>query len=168
METIYLNGQPVHTYGTMPQVGQKCPHFALVKSDLTPVTDDDFAGKNLILNIFPSLDTQTCAMSVRQFNARAAALHNTIVLAISADLPFAAARFCSVENIKNVIALSTFRNPLFGRCMGVEMTDGALQGLLARAIIVVNSERIITYCQLVGNISDEPDYQAALDCVKES
>lgn len=167
METINLNGQPVHTYGTMPQVGDKCPHFALVKSDLTPVTDDDYAGKNIILNIFPSLDTKTCAMTVRQFNMRATGLHNTIVLAISADLPFAAERFCTTENIKNVIALSTFRNPQFGRAMGLEMIDGALQGLLARAIFVVDRNRIITHRQLVSSISQEPDYQAALDSVRE-
>lgn len=166
METINLNGQSVHTYGTMPQVGDKCPHFALVKSDLTPVTDDDFAGKNLILSIFPSLDTKTCAMTVRQFNMRAAKLQDSVVLAISADLPFASERFCATENIENVITLSTFRNPEFGRCMGVEMIDGVLQGMLARAIFVVNRERIIIHSQLVRNISEEPNYQEALDCVK--
>lgn len=166
METINLNGQLVHTYGTMPQVGDKCPHFALVKSDLTPVTDDDFVGKNLILSIFPSLDTKTCAMTVRQFNMRAAKLQDSVVLAISADLPFASERFCATENIENVITLSTFRNPEFGRCMGVEMIDGVLRGMLARAIFVVNRERIIIHSQLVRNISEEPNYQEALDCVK--
>lgn len=166
METINLNGQSVHTYGTMPQVGDKCPHFALVKSDLTPVTDDDFVGKNLVLSIFPSLDTKTCAMTVRQFNMRAAKLQDSVVLAISADLPFASERFCATENIENVITLSTFRNPEFGRCMGVEMIDGVLRGMLARAIFVVNREGIIIHSQLVRNISEEPNYQEALDCVK--
>lgn len=167
METINLNGQSVHTYGTMPQVGDKCPHFSLVKNDLTVVTDEDFVGKKLILNIFPSLDTKTCAMTVRRFNMQAANLDNTVVLAVSADLPFAAERFCATENIENVITLSTYRNPQFGRCMGLEMIDGALQGLLARAVFVVDEERYITHCQLVRNVSHEPDYQSALDAVEK-
>ena len=166
MNTIHLKGNPVHTYGNMPQVGDACPHFSLVKSDLSTSTDEDFAGKRIILNIFPSLDTATCAMSVRQFNARAAALPNTVVLAISADLPFAAGRFCSTEHIDNVITLSTFRNPMFGRVMGVEMIDGPLQGLLARTVIVLDEQHRITYCEMVNEITQEPNYQAALDALK--
>ena len=166
MNTIHLKGFPVHTYGNMPQVGDACPHFSLVKSDLSTSTDEDFAGKRIILNIFPSLDTATCAMSVRQFNARAAALPNTVVLAISADLPFAAGRFCSTEHIDNVITLSTFRNPMFGRVMGVEMIDGPLQGLLARTVIVLDEQHRITYCEMVNEITQEPNYQAALDALK--
>lgn len=166
METIYLQGNPIHTYGVMPQVGDRCPHFSLVKSDLSTATDEDFAGKRIILNIFPSLDTATCAMSVRQFNARAAALPDTVVLAISADLPFAAGRFCSTENIDNVITLSTFRNPGFGRNMGLEMIDGPLQGLLARTVIVLDPNGRIIYRELVSEITQEPNYQAALEVLK--
>ncbi len=163
MNTIKIHGQAAHTYGTMPAVGQSCPHFALVKSDLSTATDEDFRGKRVVLNIFPSIDTATCAMSVRQFNSRAAGLPDTVVLAISADLPFAAGRFCSTEHIENVVTLSTFRNPMFGRAMGLELVDGPLQGLLARAVIILDEKGTIVYSELVEELTQEPNYKAALD-----
>lgn len=165
MNTINIHGQAAHTYGTMPAKGDQCPHFCLVKADLAPATDEDFKGKRVVLNIFPSIDTPTCAMSVRQFNSRAAALPNTVVLAISADLPFAAGRFCATENIDNVVTLSTFRNPMFGRAMGLELIDGPLKGLLARAVVVLDENHKIVYTQLVPELTEEPDYQAALDAL---
>lgn len=165
MNTINIHGQAAHTYGTMPAKGDSCPHFCLVKANLATATDEEFKGKRIILNIFPSLDTATCAMSVRQFNSRAANMPNTVVLAISADLPFAAGRFCSTENIENVITLSTFRNPMFGRAMGLELIDGPLQGLLARAVFVLDENHKIVYSQLVPELTEEPDYQAALDAL---
>jgi len=163
MNTINIHGQASHTYGTIPAIGQSCPHFALVKSDLSTATDEDFRGKRVVLNIFPSIDTATCAMSVRQFNSRAAGLPNTVVLAISADLPFAAGRFCSTEHIENVVTLSTFRNPMFGRSMGLELVDGPLQGLLARAVVILDEKGTIVYSELVEELTQEPNYKAALD-----
>lgn len=165
MNTVFLNGLPVHTYGVMPHIGERCPHFRLVNTDFETVTDDRYRGRRIILNIFPSLDTTTCAMSVRQFNMRVASLHNVMVFAISADLPFAAARFCTNENIEHVIHLSTFRNRQFGRDMGLELIDGPLQGLLARAVICLDEEHNILYRELISEITDEPNYNAAIEAL---
>lgn len=163
METIHVKSTPVHTYGNLPIIGEKCPYFHLIKADLTPVTTTDFAGKRILLNIFPSLDTSTCAMSVRKFNKMAASYPDITIIAVSADLPFAASRFCATEHIEHVITASTFRSPEFGRWYGVEMTDGPLQGLLARAVFVIDEQHDIIYRELVDEISNEPNYQAALD-----
>lgn len=165
METIHFKNTPVHTYGNLPIIGEKCPYFHLTKADLTPVTSADLAGKRIVLNIFPSLDTSTCAMSVRQFNKMAASYPDVTVIAISADLPFAASRFCSTEHIEHVMTASTFRSPEFGRWYGVEMTDGPLQGLMARAVFVIDEQLNIIYRELVNEISSEPNYQAALDAL---
>ncbi len=166
METIKFKGTPVHTYGHLPEVGSKAPCFALTRSDLTELRCHDLKGRRLVLNIFPSLDTAVCATSVRKFNELAASLDNTTVLAISKDLPFAQSRFCTTEGIKNLIAASAFRSPGFAKDYGVEMIDGPLEGLLARAVIVLDEERRVIYSELVPEITQEPDYEAALKALK--
>ncbi|MBM3421733.1 MAG: thiol peroxidase [Chlorobi bacterium] len=162
MATVTLKGNPVETCGELPAIGSEMPFFCLVKSDLSEAGPADFEGKQLVLNIFPSLDTAVCAASVRRFNQEAASFDNTIVLCISADLPFAHKRFCEVEGLNNVISLSVFRSPDFGRDFGVELVAGPLKGLLARAVIVVDNEHKVAYSELVPEIVQEPDYQAAL------
>jgi thiol peroxidase len=166
MAHITLRGNPVDTYGDLPAVGAKAPPFTLVKTDLTEVSLRDLAGHRLVLNIFPSLDTPTCAMSVRKFNSSAAALQNTTVLCISADLPFAMSRFCGAEGLQNVIAASVFRAPEFGRDYGVLITTGPLAGLLSRAVVVLDERGGVLYTQQVGEIADEPDYEAVLEVLK--
>ena len=161
MTDITLDGTPVHTHGSLPTVGTKAPAFTLVGNDLSPVTLADFAGSRLILNIFPSVDTGICATSVRTFNERAAGLENTKVLCISRDLPFAQARFCGAEGIENVTVASDFRTT-FGETYGVTMITGPLEGLLARAVIVLDEKGNVTHSQLVPEIKQEPDYEAAL------
>ena len=165
MANITFKGQPIHTCGELPKVGEEAPDFTLVKSDLSEAKLSDFRGKYVVLNIFPSLDTGVCAASVRRFNKEAAALKNTVVLCISADLPFAAGRFCSTEGIENVITLSTFRNPSFGEQYGLTIVDGPMKGLLARAVIVVNPEGKIVYKELVPEIAQEPDYNSAINSI---
>lgn len=166
METIFFKGTPCHTYGSIPRIGQKAPCFTLVNTDLNEIHCADFAGKRVILNIFPSLDTAVCAMSVRRFNQEAAGLDNTAVLCISMDLPFAAKRFCTLEGIENVIAASAFRSPVFSQKYGLQMVDGPLAGLLARAVIILDEERNVIYSELVEEITHEPDYAAAIDVLK--
>ena len=161
MTDITLDGTPVHTHGSLPTVGTKAPAFTLVGNDLSPVTLADFAGSRLILNIFPSVDTGICATSVRTFNERAAGLENTKVLCISRDLPFAQARFCGAEGIENVTVASDFRTT-FGETYGVTMINGPLEGLLARAVVVLDEKGNVTHSQLVPEIKQEPDYEAAL------
>jgi len=161
MTDITLNGTPVHTHGSLPTVGAKAPEFSLVGNDLSPVTLADFAGSRVILNIFPSVDTGVCAMSVRTFNERAAGLENTTVLCVSRDLPFAQARFCGAEGIENVSVASDFRTT-FGEDYGVTMISGPLEGLLARAVIVVDEKGTVIHSQLVPEITTEPDYEAAI------
>ena len=161
MTDITLNGTPVHTHGSLPTVGNKAPGFSVVGNDLSPVTLADFAGSRLILNIFPSVDTGVCAMSVRTFNERAAGLENTKVLCISRDLPFAQARFCGAEGIENVTVASDFRTT-FGEDYGVTMISGPLEGLLARAVIVLDERGNVIHSQLVPEITQEPDYEAAI------
>ena len=161
MTDITLDGTPVHTHGSLPAVGTKAPGFTLVGNDLSPVALADFAGSRLILNVFPSVDTGICATSVRTFNERAAGLENTKVLCISRDLPFAQARFCGAEGIENVTVASDFRTT-FGETYGVTMINGPLEGLLARAVIVLDEKGNVTHSQLVPEIKQEPDYEAAL------
>ena len=163
MANITFKGSPVQTSGELPDKGASAPDFTLVKSDLSEAKLSDFKGKNVVLNIFPSLDTGTCAASVRRFNKEAASLDNTVVLGISADLPFAAGRFCSAEGIENVITLSTFRDNDFGKDYGLVMNNGPLKGLLARAVVVIDSEGKVLHTELVPEIAQEPDYQSAIN-----
>lgn len=162
MAKITFTGKPVNTVGELPAVGTKAPDFSLVKGDLSEVKLSSLKGKNVILNIFPSIDTGVCATSVRTFNKDASSLPNTVVLAISADLPFASGRFCTVENIKNVEPLSVFRSPEFGKEYGLTMVDGPLKGLLARAVVVIDAEGTIKYEELVPEIAQEPNYEKAI------
>jgi thioredoxin-dependent peroxiredoxin len=162
MAHVTLSGNPFHTIGELPAKGSKAPAFNLTRKDLSAVTLDDLKGKRVVLNIFPSLDTPTCATSVRTFNAKANALPDTVVLCVSADLPFAAGRFCAAEGLENVVPASVFRSPEFGTAYGVTLTDGPLRGLLARAVVVLDGTGKVLHTQLVGEIANEPDYAAAL------
>jgi len=166
MAKITLKGNPVETIGELPLKGGTAPEFKVVKSDLSEATLQDYSGKRLILNIFPSLDTPTCATSVRRFNQEASGLTNTAVLCISADLPFAAGRFCVAEGIKNVETGSVFRSPSFGKDYGVEIISGALKGLLSRAIVVIDGSGEIIHTEQVTEIADEPNYEAAIAVLK--
>lgn len=161
MATTHMKSTPVQTVGDLPEVGAPAPDFTLTGADLSPVTMQELRGRRVILNVFPSLDTGVCAASVREFNSRATDLEDTTVLAVSADLPFAAARFCSAEGIENVRSGSVFRSS-FGDDYGVTMVDGPLEGLLARAVVVVDAEGVVRHAQLVPEITEEPDYEAAL------
>ena len=165
MANITFKGNPVQTSGELPVKGASAPDFTLVNRDLSETKLSDFKGKNVVLNIFPSLDTGTCAASVRRFNKEAASLDNTVVLGISADLPFAAGRFCSAEGIENVITLSTFRDNDFGKDYGLVMNNGPLRGLLARAVVVIDSEGKVLHTELVSEIAQEPDYQSAINSI---
>lgn len=167
MATITLEGTPIHTAGELPTVGVKALDFRLVRNDLSDVTLDDFSGKKKVLNIVPSLDTDVCATSARRFNTLASTITDTVVLTISNDLPFAQGRFCEAEGIKNVITLSQLRNRDFGKGYGVEIVDGPLAGLLARAIVVLDKNNTVIYTELVPEITQEPDYDAALNAVKK-
>ena len=162
MSTITLGGNPVHTNATLPAVGSAAPQFKLVGNDLSDVSLQDFKGQRVILNIFPSIDTATCATSVRTFNKMANDLENTKVLCISRDLPFAQKRFCGSEGLENVVNLSDFRDGSFGNDYGLTLTDSALKGLHARAIVVVDENGMVKYTELVSEIANEPNYEAAL------
>lgn len=162
METVHFQDLPCHTYGLMPNVGEKAPDFTLAGTDLSEITLKEFEGKRVVLNIFPSLDTEVCARSVRRFNEEAGKLADTVVLCVSMDLPFAMGRFCTVNDIKNVIPASAFRSPMFGQKYGVELVDGSLKGLLTRAVIIIGADGRIIFRDLVAQITDEPDYNAAL------
>ena len=164
MAEVTLGGNPVHTSGNLPEIGSSAPSFSLVGNDLGEVSSSNFDGKNVILNIFPSIDTPTCASSVRTFNERAAGLDDTVVLCVSADLPFAQSRFCGAEGIENVSSASTFRSS-FGTDFGVSLTDGPLAGVLARAVVVVGPDGVVKHTELVSEIAKEPDYDAALGAV---
>lgn len=161
-ETVICRGQEAHTSGPMVKVGQQAPDFQATNAEMKEVSLSSFKGKRVILNIFPSLDTPTCALSVRQFNARASELENTVVLCLSMDLPFAQSRFCSTEGLNNVVPLSLFRSHDFLKEYGLQLADGPLKGLMARAVIVIDETGKVCYTQLVSNISNEPDYDAAL------
>jgi thiol peroxidase len=160
--TVTLHGTPFHVDGTIPAAGASAPAMTLTNGDLADVTLAAYAGKRKILNIVPSLDTPTCATSTRKFNESATSLKNAVVLVVSGDLPFAAGRFCSVEGLKNVAHLSTFRHPEFMKAWGVAMADGPLAGLTARAVVVLDEKDRVLYSQLVPEIGSEPDYAAAL------
>ena len=161
MGQVTLGGNPVHTSGDLPALGASAPAFSLVGADLSEFDAGEFAGKNVILNIFPSIDTPTCATSVRQFNERAAGMDDTVVVCVSADLPFAMGRFCGAEGIANVKVGSTFRSD-FGSEYGVTLTDGVLQGVLARAVVVIGPDGTVKHTELVPEIAQEPNYDAAL------
>lgn len=161
MATITFQGKPVNTVGDLPAFGSIAPDFRLTNRRMADVTLADFAGQRKLLNIVPSLDTPTCATSTRKFNEKAGSLFNTAVLVVSADLPFAQARFCEVEGTRNVQALSTFRSR-FAYDYGVELLDSILAGLTARAVIVIDEQNRVTYTQLVPELANEPDYNAAL------
>ena len=165
MAKTALKGNPVETSGSLPKVGEVAPDFKLVNSSLEEVKLSDYKGKNVVLNIFPSLDTGVCAASVRKFNKDAGSLDNTVVLGISADLPFAAGRFCSAEGIENVVTLSVFRDNKFAKDYGVLLVDGPMRGLTARAVVIVNPEGKVIYNQLVPEITEEPDYNSAIDSI---
>ncbi|MCU0419469.1 MAG: thiol peroxidase [Cyclobacteriaceae bacterium] len=162
MAITHLGTTPVQTSGELPRVGAMAPDFQLVNTDMNEVSLQDFGGKNIVLNIFPSIDTGVCATSVREFNKRAAALQDTVVVCVSKDLPFAMKRFCGAEGIDKVVTVSDFRNKGFSKNYGVEMLEGALAGLDARAVVVINKERKVAYTELVPAIGQEPNYEAAL------
>ncbi|MGE0562737.1 MAG: thiol peroxidase [Flavobacteriales bacterium] len=163
MTQITLKGNPINTIGSLPAVGSKIKDFKLTATDLTTKTLADFKGQNLVLNIFPSVDTGTCAASVRNFNKEAANLTNTKVLCISRDLPFAQKRFCGAEGIENVVMLSDFNTASFGKDYGVILVDGSLKGLLSRSIVVVDENGVVKYTEQVAETTEEPNYQAALN-----
>ncbi|HSN48526.1 MAG TPA: thiol peroxidase [Flavobacterium sp.] len=162
MASITLGGNPIHTSGELPKVGTKLADFKLVKNDLSIASLGDFAGSRLVLNIFPSIDTGTCATSVRTFNTSASKLENTKVLCISRDLPFAQKRFCGAEGLENVVNLSDFQEGSFGKANGLEIMDGPLAGLHSRAIIVLDENGTVSYTEQVSEIANEPNYEAAL------
>ena len=165
MAEIKLKGNPIHTIDELPAVGLKAPDFVLTGVDLSDKTLSEFNGKRVILNVFPSVDTPVCAASVRRFNQEASNLENTIVLCISADLPFAHSRFCGAEGLNNVISLSSFRSN-FAEAYGLKIVDGPMAGLTARAVLIVNEDGHIAYHELVPEIAQEPDYEKALSVLR--
>ena len=162
MSSITLGGNPINTSGELPKTGSQLADFKLVKTDLSIASLVDYAGKKVVFNIFPSIDTGTCAASVRKFNATAANLNNTVVLCISRDLPFAQKRFCGAEGIENVENLSDFKDGSFGKTNGLDIIDGVLAGLHSRAVIVIDEKGTILHTEQVQEIADEPNYEAAL------
>ncbi|MGD9948402.1 MAG: thiol peroxidase [Desulfobulbus sp.] len=166
MAKITLQGNTIDTIGELPAVGSAAPNFTLVKTDLAEVTLANYKGKKIVFNIFPSIDTPVCAASVRNFNKVAGETENTVVLCISADLPFAHTRFCEIDGLKNVESLSVFRSQAFGKDYGVTITTGALAGLLSRAIVVADAEGKVVYTEQVPEITQEPNYDAALAALK--
>lgn len=162
MAQITLKGGTVNTVGQLPKVGSKAPYFQLTATDLSTKTLADFKGEKLVLNIFPSIDTGTCAQSVRTFNQKASSLENTKVLCISKDLPFAMARFCGAEGLDNVISLSDFKNGNFGKAYGLTIADSPLEALHSRCIVVIDENGIVTHTEQVGEIVDEPNYVEAI------
>ena len=162
MATVTLGGNTINTIGNLPTIGTKAPEFELVKNDLSVVKLSDYAGKKLVLNIFPSIDTGTCAASVRTFNEKASSLANTTVLCISRDLPFAQKRFCGAEGLENVENLSDFKSGAFGKNYGLEITDSVLSGLHSRVVVVIDENSNVVYTEQVAEIADEPNYEAAL------
>lgn len=165
MATVTLNGAPFNTNGELPKVGEMAPDFNLKKVDLSTTNLSDFKGANLILNIFPSIDTATCATSVRTFNKRASELKNTKVVCVSRDLPFAQKRFCGAEGIDNVITASDFATGDFGKNYGLELENGPLAALHARAIVVVDANGVVKHTELVSDIASEPNYDAAIAAI---
>lgn len=168
MATVTLKGNAIHTLGSLPDIGSTAPDFQLTKNDLSTTSLSDYDGKKLVLNIFPSIDTGTCAKSVREFNKEAAELNNTVILCISKDLPFAQARFCGAEGIDKVEMLSDFKDGSFGKSYQVEFSDGPLQSLLSRSIVVLNANRKVVHTEQVPETVDEPDYATALEALKNA
>lgn len=167
MASITLKGTPVNTIGSLPAKGEKAPDFQLTKNDLSTVKLSDYEGSRLVLNIFPSVDTGTCAQSVRQFNQEAAELDNTIVLCVSKDLPFAQARFCGAEGIENVEMLSDFKDGNFGTAYHLSFSDGPLAPLHSRAVVVIDESGKVVYTEQVTEITEEPNYKAALEALMD-
>jgi len=159
MSAITMQKNPMHTVGELPAVGENAPDFTLTKVDLTDVSLKDFHGKRIVLNIFPSLDTGVCAQGMRRFNEIANKLENTVILCVSHDLPFAQKRFCGAENLDQVVPVSAFRQPDFGQHYGLTLVDGAIKGLLARAVVVIDTQAKISYTQLAPEIAEEVDYE---------
>lgn len=166
MATVTLKGNPIHTSGDLPPVGAAAPDFCLTRNDLSDVSLRDFAGKRVLLNIVPSLDTGVCAASARRFNREAAAVSGAVVLTVSRDLPFAQSRFCSAEGIASVVTLSELRDLSFGEAYGVRIVDGPLKGLLARSVVVLDQGHRVLYTELVPEIAQEPDYEKALAALR--
>jgi thiol peroxidase len=167
MATVTLRGNPTHTIGDLPRIGAPAPDFKLVAGDLKDVSLKDYAGKRKILSISPSLDTSVCATSARKFNEQAGKLGNTVVLLVTADLPFASKRFCTAEGLANVVPLSMMRSRDFAKDYGVLLTDGPMAGICARAIVVIDEKDQVAHAQLVPEITQEPDYDKALAAVKK-
>lgn len=168
MATVTLKGNEIHTVGNLPANGSAAPDFKLTLTDLSTRSLSEYEGRKLVLNIFPSIDTGTCAASVRQFNQEAAELENTIVLCISKDLPFAQTRFCGAEGIENVVMLSDYKDGSFGKAYQVEFTDGPLQSLLSRSVVVINEKGNVVYSEQVPETVDEPNYKAALEALMDA
>jgi thioredoxin-dependent peroxiredoxin len=166
MATVTLKGNPVTVSGNLPKKGDSVPDFSLTGKDLKDVALKDFAGKRKVLNIVPSLDTPTCQQSTRVFNQKASAMNNAVVLVVAADLPFAMARFCGAEGLSNVVTLSTFRDHGFHGKYGVDIVDGPLKGLTARAVVVLDENNKVLHSELVPEIANEPNYEAALTALK--
>ena len=166
MAFLTLNGQTVQTSGELPKIGEKAKDFTLIQSNLKPISLSDFKGKRIIMNVHPSIDTSTCAKSVKRFNDIAAGLENTTLLSISSDLPFAQNRFCMAENLNNIITLSDYATSNFGKDYGLEIISGPLFNLHSRAVIVIDSSGHIAYTQQVLEISDEPDYDSVLKALE--
>lgn len=166
MATVTLKGNALSTSGELPAIGSKAPEFKLTAHDLSIKTLNDFKGSRVVLNIFPSVDTGTCAQSVRQFNKELSTLENTKVLCISRDLPFAQARFCGAEGLNDVVNLSDYKDASFGKAYGVDFVGGPLDALLSRSVVVINEEGIVTYTEQVSETVDEPNYEAALNALK--
>jgi thioredoxin-dependent peroxiredoxin len=162
MATITFKGSAVKTTGELPKVGTQAPDFKLTKTDLSDISLKDFSGKKLVLNIFPSIDTGVCAASVRKFNAEASKLPNTVVLCVSRDLPFAHSRFCGAEGLNNVVSASEYKDESFSKAYGLKIADGALAGLLSRAVVIVDENGKVTYNEQVPEIAQEPNYDAAI------
>ncbi|MFC0225898.1 thiol peroxidase [Serratia aquatilis] len=165
-QTVHFQGNPVTVAGQLPQPGEQAKSFTLVAKDLSDVALSSFVGKRKVLNIFPSIDTGVCAASVRKFNQLAGSVDNTVVLCISSDLPFAHSRFCGAEGLNNVVTLSTLRGAEFKQTYGVEIAEGPLAGLAARAVVVLDGQDKVLYSELVNEITNEPDYDAALAVLK--
>jgi thiol peroxidase len=166
MANVTLGGNPITVGGNFPKAGDTAPDFTLTGKDLKDVSLKDFAGKRKVLNIVPSLDTAVCQTSTRTFNQKASGLDNTVVLVISADLPFASSRFCTTEGLNNVVTLSTFRNRDFHSKYGVDISDGPLKGLASRGVVVIDQNNKVLYSELVPEIKQEPNYDAALAALK--
>jgi thiol peroxidase len=166
MSKIKLKGETINTIGELPKIGSQAPSFQLTKTDLSTLKLSDLKGKKVVLNIFPSIDTSVCATSVRKFNAEASKLNNAVVVCVSQDLPFAHSRFCGAEGLKNVESVSTFRSESFGEDYGVKIIDGPLLGLMSRAVVVIGPDGKIAYTEQVAEITQEPNYEAALKTIK--